>query len=311
MSFKYYNPGYPNLFDTAGGTSVTDTALSRTGVSFWQASSSLQSIKFKSIPQEIFCKFDFFLHYDEQSDTDYDIYVRTSWPYSGVAISKTNRYSKLIAYVSGDDTQIISTRDELEFQNTTHLIRNQVNSIFFHFKLSDDAGTYELYANGMKLKESTGRVSLQSSPYLTFASTKAVAPLSGIILSDTAFDRRESILRLPTSGIETDMKANEDGTYTASAAGQTLLQTVDAAAMVDAYGGASKVTGFLTVAYPAYRTEDGLDQLTQVMKKDGVLTDCGSASVGKETTGLTIVAHEVDMTVADLAGVQVGWKAGA
>ena len=164
MSFKYYNPGYPNLFDTAGGTSVTDTALSRTGVSFWQASSSFQSIKFKAVPQEIFCKFDFFLHYDEQSDTDYDIYVRTSWPYSGVAISKTNRYSKLIAYVSGDDTQIISTRDEVEFQNKTHLIRNQVNSIFFHFKLSDDAGTYELYAYGMKLKESTGRVSLQSSP---------------------------------------------------------------------------------------------------------------------------------------------------
>lgn len=312
MSFKYYNPGYPSLFETAGGTSVTDESLSRTGVSFWQSNTSAHNIEFSSVPQEIFCKFDFFFHYDEQSATDYNIYVRTSWPYSGVAITKSNRYSKLSYYACGDSTEMISTRDEVEFQNKTHLIRNQVNSLFFHFKLSsDDNGVYELYANGVKLVNLTTKITLQSYPYMTFASTNAVAPLSGIIMSDMAFDRRESILRLPTSGIETDMKANEDGTYTASAAGQTLLQTIDAATMAEDYGGASKVTGFLSVAYPAYRTEDGLDQLTQVMKKDGVLTDCGSASVGKETTGLTLVAHEVDMTVADLAGVQVGRKAGA
>lgn len=310
MSFKYLNPGFPGLLDVTGGTLVTDESLSRTGVAFWQKDDS-QGMNFSSLPKEIYCKFDFFLYYDKDSATDYEINVRTNYPSSGVSIVKTNTYTQLLSYVYGDRTYISSTAKEMDFQEKTHLVRNQVNTIFFHVKTSSQSdGVFELYANGTKIVNSTQRISLQEPVVMVISSTKAVAPLSGIIVSDEAFDLRESILKIP-GGIETDMKANEDGSYTASAEGQTWLQTVDVAALAETYGGASKVTGLISAACPAYRTEDGLNRLTQVVEKNGVLTEYGSASVGKETSGAVMVTQNVDMTIADLSGVKVGWKAGA
>ena len=311
MSFKYLNPGFPGLLDVTGGTLVTDESLSRTGVAFWQKDDS-QGMNFSSLPKEIYCKFDFFLYYDKDSATDYEINVRTNYPSSGVSIIKTNTYTQLLSYVYGDRTYISSTAKETDFQEKTHLVRNQVNTIFFHVKTSSQSdGVFELYANGTKIVSSTQKISLQEPVVMVISSTKAVAPISGIILSDEPFDMRESILKIPTSGIETDMKANEDGSYTASAEGQMWLQTVDAAALAETYGSASKVTGIISAARPAYRTEDGLNRLMQIVKKGDTLTEYGSASVGKETFGAVMVTQNVDMTMTDLSGMKVGWKAGA
>ena len=49
----------------------------------------------------------------------------------------------------------------------------------------------------------------------------------------------------------------------------------------------------------------------QIVKKGDTLTEYGSASVGKETFGAVMVTQNVDMTMTDLSGMKVGWKAGA
>ena len=75
MSFKYLNPGFPGLLDTTSGVLVEDEKCSRTGVGFWQPNTE-KGVKFPTYPQELYCKFDFFLYYDTSSNTDYSIIVR-------------------------------------------------------------------------------------------------------------------------------------------------------------------------------------------------------------------------------------------
>ena len=36
MAFKYLNPGYAELLDVTGGTTIADTGKSKTGVAFYQ-----------------------------------------------------------------------------------------------------------------------------------------------------------------------------------------------------------------------------------------------------------------------------------
>lgn len=91
MSFKYLNPGFPGLLDTTSGVLVEDEKCSRTGVGFWQPNTE-KGVKFPTYPQELYCKFDFFLYYDTSSNTDYSIIVRTNYPYCGISLKKSKAY---------------------------------------------------------------------------------------------------------------------------------------------------------------------------------------------------------------------------
>ena len=137
-----------------------------------------------------------------------------------------------------------------------------------------------------------------------------VAPISNIILSDSPIDMKERITAVPLTNPVTDMIDREDGSYLADTAGQQILQTVDVANLISAYGGASKVTGIAVAGNPAYRTAEGLSSLIGISKTGDTQTEHGTRALKESTTAGTIDCHEVDMTISEMTGMQLGWKAG-
>ena len=314
MSFKYLNPGFPGLLDTTNGVLVEDEKRSRTGVGFWQPDTE-KGVKFPAYPQELYCKFDFFLYYDASSDTDYSIGVYTNYPYCGVSLKKSKAYVNFQYHVRGYDFTIVYGNEIAKMQDEGNLQLNQVNTIYFHYKSSTSSspedGLLEVFVNGKRRVYWNTHVEFPSSSEgvtMAFSSSKAIAPISNIILSDEPFDMRESLVRMPVKSVTTDMTDNGDGTYTATGAGQTLLQELDVPALIEAHGATSDVTGILSVASPVCRTE-ALNQLTHIEKQDDTVTEYGSAEVGLDATGAACVVRPVSMKLSELAGLSVGWKA--
>ena len=145
---------------------------------------------------------------------------------------------------------------------------------------------------------------------LVVHSTSNQMPLSNIILSDAPFDLRERITAVPLGNPVTDMIDRGDGSYMAEAAGQQILSTVDVSSLISAYGGLSQVTGIAVAGNPAYRTAEGLTSLIDISKSDDVQTEHGSKTLRTSTTAGVLHCHTVNMTIAEMAGMQLGWKAG-
>lgn len=87
MSFKYINPGYAELLDVAGGTTITDAQKSKTGVSFWQPTQD-KGINISEIPTELYGKFDVYL--PSGTGLDVNVYI-TFCGYCGVNIRGYSR----------------------------------------------------------------------------------------------------------------------------------------------------------------------------------------------------------------------------
>ena len=316
MSFKYLNPGFPGLLDTTSGVLVEDEKCSRTGVGFWQPNTE-KGVKFPTYPQELYCKFDFFLYYDTSSNTDYSIIVRTNYPYCGISLKKSKAYVDFEYHVRSYDYTIAYGNETAKLQDEGNLRLNQVNTVCFHYKPSTSSSSndsvIEIFVNGKRKVRSSRYAEFPSSSEgvtMAFSSSNAIAPLSSILLSDEPFDMRESLVRVPVKSVTTDMTDNGDGTYTTSEVGQTLLQELDVPALLEAHGATSDVTGILSVASPACRTE-ALNQLTHVEKQGDTVTEYGSTEVGLDATGAACAVRPVSMKLSELAGLSVGWKAGS
>ena len=134
-------------------------------------------------------------------------------------------------------------------------------------------------------------------------------PLSNIILADVPFDLRERITAVPLGNPVTDMVDLGDGSYMAESAGQQILAAVDVSSLVSAYGGASPVTGIAVAGNPAYRTGEGLTSLIGISKASGTQTEHGAKTLRTSTTAGAADCYTVNMTLSDMVGMQLGWKA--
>jgi hypothetical protein len=105
------------------------------------------------------------------------------------------------------------------------------------------------------------------------------------------------------------MTAQEDGTYLADVAGQQILQTVDVGSLIAQYGGVSKVTGIAIGGRPAYRTGEDLARLTGISEAGSDQTEHGIRKLHTNINMGAVDCYSVNKTIADMAGMQLGWKA--
>ena len=151
---------------------------------------------------------------------------------------------------------------------------------------------------------------MDNASKLVIYAASVKAPISNIILSDSPVDMRERITPVPLGTPVTDMVDLGDGSYMAESAGQQILQTVDVSSLISAYGGASPVTGIAVAGNPAYRTAEGLTSLISISKSNDVQTEHGSKVLRTNPTAGALHCHTVNMTIAEMVGMQLGWKAG-
>ncbi len=296
MSFKYINPGYAELLDVSGGTTIADAAKSKTGVSFWQPTQG-KGINIAEIPTELYGKFDVYLPSGTGMDISVDI---TFCGYCGVHIRGYSREWTIYGYYAGSSY----------FSNKTQVIYDAVNTIWFNAKPSDVGDYLTIKANGVEIGKKTGISFNTTSRYIEIYSSSRLAPISNLILSDTEIHPREQVVTLPVKATETTMTANGDGSYTASAANQQIMQSVDVDSLLAEYGEDSEIRGISLMGNPAYRTAEGLAYLT-ALEDDGMnVTEIGTSEAKQNTANIVRQGYAKNIKLPALAGYKFGWKAG-
>ena len=314
MAFKYINPGYANLLDTGSGTTVEGAAYSKTGTAFWQPAEK-RGIVLTEAVTELYGKFDVYLHRESDSSEDnFEVKVALAG-WHGARISK--RYDDW--YVSGTlhANSIVGVTGSTDYQNfkeRSHLKLEDVNTLYFHVKYKPGTreGSVTLIVNGAELGTGSyeGDGVFQESKVLEIVSTARHGLISNIILSDREIDPREQVILLPSTTVETTMEDSGDGIYTATAAGQILLQTADTTALAAAYGEESQVAGIALVGDPTYRTAEGLCALTALEKNGETVTEYGRHVLKEQPPGGIVDSRAVSLRLAELTGRKFGWKAG-
>ena len=318
---RYINPGFAEFLDAEGGTTVEGKDFNPdNGVALYQPKDNEGvDISLETAPTHFYAKFDVYIPlWSEMSD--------------GI-MAKVGFYSNHSGYIgfcgwqlrkySGDlDPQVIigngSSYDKyVEYKVGGALKFGQVNNFWMHFKARSTSaadGEYQVYMNGEKIMENTQKyIYMDAISKLVIYATQNYGKcyLSNIIMSfDEEISLKEKIQAVPLVDAVTDMTAQEDGTYLADATGQQILQTVDVQSLIDKYGGTSKVTGIAIGGRPAYRTGEDLARLTGISKAGSDQTEHVIRKLHTNINMGAVDCYSVNTTIADMAGLQLGWKAG-
>ena len=312
---RYMNPGFKDWFSVIGDSSslteTTDTSKTKTGIAFYNTKAFSNYIQFDyPANKEIWVKFDFyagssFLYFGEPYNSSY----RTLW--NGLYFYFNGATTDLSKYVGGNNYSVKS------FNNLEKGLKiNAVNSALLHFKWADSTnGFMDLQINNYVFDriEDVNLTPLHDRAKISFETSSNKNSISNVIISDEEISIKEQIVELPITSIQSDMTFDSDTEiYTAIAANQSLLASVNVADLIGDFGSTSKVTGVTMVGNPAYRTAEGLSSLTSISKKNNTVTEYGAVNIPTDSN--TVVTHSfnvaTDTTIADLQSMQLGWKVG-
>lgn len=307
MAFTYVNPGYGELLDVSGATTVEDAKCNPySGVGFWHKRSDV-GVVLPEIPSEIFVHVSFFINTSALSSADTAVKVGNN---NGIQIKESYRVWKIYVYCNNTEIKTINEEE-------TNLNILGANDILLHIRAgNDDNGLISVMVNGEEIYTTTRNVSItKTESYsiepnaLVLCSKTERVLLSNIIASDSPVGCKEKVGILPFIDTDTNMTANEDGSYTASAEGQHFLQTIDAETLIRTYGGASRVSGLYLSGNPAYTTGEELRKAIACGGKE-VISDIASVTLAMDNAAKAIIGGNVSMTLEDLRGYKFGWKAG-
>ncbi len=299
MSFRYMNPGLAELLDVSGGTNVIGKQYNPYGeTAFWQSSSS-PAVILPEVPTEIY------IHVTLYLDKPQGDYPKCQF----LPTDNTTGVSFQYSSYSGWSCNAIfnNTQDGSVSETDAHLEEGKLHEVIVYLK-GDSNGIIAVSINGSEVLRRTGYVPLSQNVKIKCSS--ATFLLSNLIISDTPIDAKEHVIALPVKATETDMTANADGSYTADKAGQYLLQTIDADALLTKYGSETKITGLEFCGNPASCTGSELEKIVGIQKaKDGTVTEWGSTTLSM-TPAVVRLANTTALTLEELGNCQIGVKAG-
>ena len=297
MAFKYINPGYADLIDLGSDKTVRDAKYSKTGVSFWMP--KIRGIAVPYTLTELYGKFDVYLKSGKSLDS-------TAW----LQFGEKNRV-KIRGY--NDYWTVYGVNSNTSYFDARNYVKHDdVNTIWFHMKQEPSYNAMlHVIVNGHEIGKRTDL-------YMDFREAKEIsiyaetddALLSNIILSDEDINMKEQTVLLSVQSTVTDMIDGGDGSYRATAVGQQILQTMDTAALAEAYGADSQVTGVTLFGAPAYRTGTGICTLTALEEANGAVTEHGRHELTDKTTALVWDGHGASFSMAEMEARKFGWKAG-
>lgn len=311
---RYINPGFAEFLDVDGGMTIESTIYNPTnGVAFYQPTDR-EGVNISNTVSEFYGKFDIYLPQISSLPSNYFAKVgilktgNMNAGLNGMGLYKYNDSDiQVKSLVGGGNDETISSRD-IAFN------LGGINHFYFYFKARSEStadGEYFICMNGEKIMEGTRKwIYMDNATKLVIYACEST-PISNIILADTEISMRERIQAVPLGAPVTDMIDQGDGSYLAESSGQQILQTVDVSSLISAYGGVSQVTGIAIGGNPAYRTGDGLTTLTGLSKASGgSQVEHGTKTLRTSTAAGTVDCYSVDTTIADMVGLELGWKAG-
>ena len=309
MSFKYLNPGYAELLDVDGGTTIVDTVKSKTGVKFYQPTAK-KGINLSAALTDFYGKYDVYIGNDYNSFVTRAALLKSGgYSYSGgIGFTKESNAMYFYRYYNGNST--ISNKAYTSSPDTLNIKLDAINTFWFHIT-AGSSGRLEIYSNGVLVDTVEATIDLSDSAnIIDVYANNANGAISNLILSDTEIDKKEQVAILPISTTETTMTQGTDGEYVAGAAGQTILQTVNVASLINDYGADTDIKGIAVIGNPAYRTAEGLSELTALQHDGTTLTEFGTKLASTSSSGMVMDGHALSMKLPALANYKFGWKAG-
>lgn len=308
MSFKYINPGYAELLDVAGGTTIVDAVKSRTGVAFYQPTAK-KGLNMTAVLTDFYGKFDVYIGNDYNSFIVRTAFLKSNgYSYSGgIGFTKDSNAMFFYRYYNGNSS--ISSKAYTSSPTALNIKLNAINTFWFHVS-TGSSGKIEIYSNGTLVDTYEYAIDLGDSPVLDIYVNNANGAISNLILADSEIDKKEQVAILPIKATETDMTAGEDGEYIAGTAGQTIIQSVDVASLINDYGEDSEIKGIAVIGNPAYRTAEGLSELTALQHDGTSLTEYGTVTAPTSNSGMVQNGHALSLKLPALANYKFGWKAG-
>lgn len=325
MSFRYINPGYGGWFNDASVITVENNYNynPEQGISFKKAASAPEDenkiILPKAFTTDIYASF--------------YMYVGDNRPrqfYLGAKKAPSSASEPAIAsscigiYIDSGNVYLLAGASTIATGGTIgnyikNLIKNDtLHKIQFHIHRGESAATSfgEVTINGStqirEYSDNNYRNTFgdYNAFYVRFPTTYGEEIyFSNLIVSDEPISEKEKIIKLPISATATDMTAGENGMYTATAAGQTFLQTPDITTLAQQFSGESKITGIQVVGNPAYKNSTGLETMIGLSKSGNVTTEHGSYTLGTDSTALVMDGWGLSgVTLNDLPNMQFGWK---
>lgn len=307
---KYINPGLAELLDVDGGTTIEEAKYNPiNGVALWQPNGT-KGIILDEIPATLYGRFDVYVPTEDAKDYKVLVGLLGKYGLHGVRVeTSTNQIPSVCAFVNN---QLADSH--YYYSGETGIKHNAINTIYFYVKgrsKEKEDGEYAVYVNGVRtLSRRNYNPWFDEGLTIVVSSNSARMPISNLIFSDSPIDQRERITAIPLGSPITDMRDLGDGTYLADSAGQSILQTVDVSGLIQEYGADSKVTGIAMAGSPAYCTAEGLPALVGISKSGDNIAEHGRKKLRQSITAGTIDCHIVDMTIADMERMQLGWKAG-
>lgn len=240
--YRYINPGRIALFKNTPGSNwreTTNSAYTKTGVGF----ACDTTMMLPDIPigtKDMWAKLDY---YSGRNDN----YTRL--------LFRFNSTSTYCGAGGGNNTWLyVNGSGKQQIQTVSHII----NQFWFHIKSGTNDGVFEMYLNGAKVYEFTGNV-LNGADIanITLASSNDLLyTLSNIIVSDSAISLTEQVVTIPCN-ITTDMKQNQDGSYSATAVDQYLEYGID----TSVFDSGTVFTGVNIAARNCIRDGEGINEL--------------------------------------------------
>lgn len=295
MSFKYINPGYANLFTTPGLYSQSTNSLySKTGTAMQLGDAHPASLSIPSL-SDLWVKFDYY---------------------------KGNLYRWIQCYLNGNSSIGIHGTDDnrvlLFYTDYYSLNDSSINTILLHFDSA--ANTADIWINGVKGTQIQNaglsgsvitQLTMSPSGYGDKYASWCNNWISNIIVSDSEIFVNENVAILTAASTNTTMTDNGDGTYSATAAGQTILQTVDTSKLSAAAGTSNlTITGIGVAGNPAYYNSTGLTALTAISETSGTTTEHSTKTLTATATAGVLDSWQDNMTITQLAATTLGWKSG-
>lgn len=282
MSFKYINPGYISICDKTS-----------------REHSSGNDDKFSSG-----------IYTSPNADFYINIPTNIKSLYAITEIQYTRSCSNRMFYINNGT---FFNQSNVFFANTSNASINMDSNIHrmyieynFSSTTSETNGSAIAYFDGKKILENDNISLPNTGIFYMSKGTDYGVLMSGIIISDEKLDINEKVMILTSANTTTDMTSNSDGTYTATAIGQSIMQTINNPSV-----GISKITGLAVAANPGYYVDSGLTMLVGQSKIGDTVTEHGIKSLTPGMKDGVVDGWSVDMSTSDLSGISLGWKSGA
>lgn len=312
MSFRFINPGYSKLIQIRDWASylgdTVDTTKSRSGGAYSNTRDTGNLYQFSNLPEngEYWVKLDF---YYASANIDH-IYIKEyANQRSGLDLILYSNGAAKVSYIAGKSTYTLLDSADTPL---TGLKMGSINTIWIHVKWGEaGVGFMEFQINNKrfeKIQDLAFPAETSNFRYLIYGG-KIHFYFSSVIISDEEISPYERVVALPVASTTTDMSAREGGGYIASDTSQTLLQAVDTISLADEYGSDAKVTGIALVGNPAYEVDEVIGKLTSLIKSGGTLSEHETIQLSNASDSMIVSSFSTEMTVAELSGLQFGWKA--